>query len=96
MPNYENNNLFGTLYITFDVEFPKSEFSQADRDGKFFYLFIQVIPNLFTLDPFLKYQTHPLRIFKRPRNNIQESVQALLPSCNVVSSQRCGTNIFVA
>lgn len=74
MPNYENNNLFGTLYITFDVEFPKSEFSQADRDGKFFYLFIQVIPNLFTPDPFLKYQTHPLRIFKRDQETIFRSL----------------------
>ncbi|KAF8787195.1 DnaJ shv like protein [Argiope bruennichi] len=25
MPNYENNNLKGTLYITFDVDFPKGE-----------------------------------------------------------------------
>ena len=25
MPNYENNNLHGILYITFDVEFPKGE-----------------------------------------------------------------------
>ena len=25
MPNYENNNLHGILYITFDVEFPKNE-----------------------------------------------------------------------
>ncbi|KAF2881132.1 hypothetical protein ILUMI_25043 [Ignelater luminosus] len=31
MPNYENNNLHGTLYITFDVEFPKQELSEADK-----------------------------------------------------------------
>jgi len=31
MPNYENNNLFGTLYITFDVEFPKGELSPEDK-----------------------------------------------------------------
>ena len=31
MPNYENNNLFGTLYVTFDVEFPKGE---LDPDQK--------------------------------------------------------------
>eukprot|EP00088_Acartia_fossae_P069350 TRINITY_DN9031_c0_g1_i1.p1 TRINITY_DN9031_c0_g1~~TRINITY_DN9031_c0_g1_i1.p1 ORF type:complete len:365 (-),score=86.89 TRINITY_DN9031_c0_g1_i1:499-1593(-) len=31
MPNYENNNLFGTLYVTFDVEFPKGE---LDTDQK--------------------------------------------------------------
>ncbi|KAK3864292.1 hypothetical protein Pcinc_019283 [Petrolisthes cinctipes] len=32
MPNYENNNLFGTLYITFDVEFPKVEFTPEERE----------------------------------------------------------------
>jgi len=31
MPNYENNNLFGTMYITFDVAFPKGEVSEADK-----------------------------------------------------------------
>lgn len=31
MPNYENNNLFGTLYITFDVSFPKGELSESDK-----------------------------------------------------------------
>lgn len=34
MPNYENNNLHGTLYITFDVEFPKQELSEEDKAGK--------------------------------------------------------------
>jgi len=32
MPNYENNNLFGTLYITFDVAFPKGEISKEDKE----------------------------------------------------------------
>lgn len=32
MPNYENNNLYGTLYITFDVEFPKSDFSDEQKE----------------------------------------------------------------
>jgi len=31
MPNYENNNLFGTMYITFDVAFPKGELSENDK-----------------------------------------------------------------
>jgi len=31
MPNYENNNLFGTMYITFDVAFPKGELSETDK-----------------------------------------------------------------
>lgn len=34
MPNYENNRLHGTLYITFDVEFPKSDFSETEKEGK--------------------------------------------------------------
>jgi len=33
MPNYDNNNLFGTLYITFDVEFPKGELSPDDKES---------------------------------------------------------------
>jgi len=32
MPNFNNNNLYGTLYITFDVEFPKGEISSADKE----------------------------------------------------------------
>ncbi|KAG1712152.1 DnaJ shv [Nymphon striatum] len=31
MPNYENNNLFGNLYITFDLQFPKGELSAEDK-----------------------------------------------------------------
>merc|ERR1711936_1060779 len=31
MPNYENNNLFGTLYITFDVAFPKGQINESDK-----------------------------------------------------------------
>jgi len=33
MPNYDDNNLHGTLYITFDVEFPKQEFSEEDKEN---------------------------------------------------------------
>lgn len=35
MPNYDNNNLQGTLYITFDVDFPKNELSEQDKEGVF-------------------------------------------------------------
>lgn len=34
MPNYENNNLHGTLYVTFDVEFPKQDFNAEEKEGK--------------------------------------------------------------
>lgn len=43
MPNYENNNLHGTLYITFDVEFPKSEMSEEDKKGTVFTKIIIII-----------------------------------------------------
>lgn len=33
MPNYDNNNLQGTLYITFDIEFPKQDFSETEKEG---------------------------------------------------------------
>ena len=31
MPNFDNNNLHGTLYITFDVKFPTTEFSEEQK-----------------------------------------------------------------
>ncbi|XP_012274598.1 dnaJ homolog shv [Orussus abietinus] len=31
MPNYENNNLHGTLYITFDIAFPEKEFTETEK-----------------------------------------------------------------
>lgn len=34
MPNIENSNLKGDMYITFDVEFPKKEFSDAEIECK--------------------------------------------------------------
>ncbi|XP_008475495.1 dnaJ homolog shv isoform X2 [Diaphorina citri] len=32
MPSYENNNAKGVLYITFDVEFPKNELSEEEKE----------------------------------------------------------------
>lgn len=32
MPNYENNNLHGTLYITFDVKFPSQDFTEEQKE----------------------------------------------------------------
>ena len=37
MPNYENNNSRGTLYVSFDVEFPRGELSDEDKQGQEFY-----------------------------------------------------------
>lgn len=33
MPNFENNNLTGNLYITFDVEFPKKDLTEEEKEG---------------------------------------------------------------
>ena len=41
MPNYENNNVKGTLYITFDVDFPKGAFTEEDKEGMFLFYFLQ-------------------------------------------------------
>ena len=38
MPNYENNNVKGSLYLTFDLDFPKGELSQDDREGELYKL----------------------------------------------------------
>lgn len=32
MPNFHNNNLQGTMYITFDIEFPKKELSPEEKE----------------------------------------------------------------
>lgn len=32
MPNFDNNNLFGFLVITFDVDFPKQDFTEEQKD----------------------------------------------------------------
>nr|CAG4634850.1 EOG090X07WF [Alona affinis] len=32
MPNYDNNNLYGMLYITFDVQFPKEDFDAETKE----------------------------------------------------------------
>ena len=33
MPNYENNNVKGDLYITFDVEFPRGGLEDSEKEG---------------------------------------------------------------
>ena len=33
MPNYEDNTLRGSLYITIDVDFPRVTFSDDDKEG---------------------------------------------------------------
>lgn len=33
MPNYENNNLYGVMYVTFDVAFPKGELDKEEKEA---------------------------------------------------------------
>ena len=33
MPNYDNNQRKGILYITFDVDFPRGTFSEQEKNG---------------------------------------------------------------
>ncbi|KAK7089466.1 dnaJ homolog subfamily B member 11-like [Littorina saxatilis] len=33
MPNYENNNFKGSLFITFDIDFPKGSLTEEDKEG---------------------------------------------------------------
>ena len=37
MPNYDNNNKFGTLFITFDVDFPKGELDPEEKQSEYCY-----------------------------------------------------------
>lgn len=34
MPNYDNNNLHGALYVTFDIAFPDNDFTNEQKEGK--------------------------------------------------------------
>ena len=34
MPNYENNNVRGQLWITFDIDFPKGSLTEEEKEGK--------------------------------------------------------------
>lgn len=44
MPNYEDNLRKGTLFITFDVNFPKGELSTEEKEGN--YIFIKLFLSL--------------------------------------------------
>jgi len=53
MPNYENNNARGTLFITFDVNFPKGELTVEDKAGerlessvRFFFSLYAAMPSV--------------------------------------------------
>lgn len=60
MPNFENNNLHGNLYITFDIEFPKQDFTEEQKEGKFYIKQKALIFTIFPYNPFL----HNLSLFQ--------------------------------
>lgn len=33
LPNFDNNNIRGSLIITFDIDFPKDQFSEEEKAG---------------------------------------------------------------
>lgn len=49
MPNFENNNLHGNLYVTFDIDFPKQDFTAQEKEGisskQVFFIFLEVLLN---------------------------------------------------
>ena len=42
MPSYDNNNLFGDLFITFDVDFPRSTLDAEEKEGMCYLLYVQL------------------------------------------------------
>ena len=43
MPNYDNNQRKGILYITFNVDFPRGTFSEQEKNGHLILVLIYVI-----------------------------------------------------
>lgn len=35
MPYYENNNMHGDLIVTIDIQFPKKDFIEQDKEGNY-------------------------------------------------------------
>jgi DnaJ-class molecular chaperone len=69
MPNYDNNNINGILYITFDVAFPESELTETEKEGKektYLSMNLLSIPNIPIIHFFffLIYQTIDFKIIK--------------------------------
>lgn len=46
MPTYEDNNKRGTMYITFDVEFPKVDLSPEDKEGNILFYLVHFFSTL--------------------------------------------------
>lgn len=43
MANYENNNLHGNLIVTIDIQFPKNNISNQDKEGTYIFLIILIV-----------------------------------------------------
>jgi len=44
MPNYDNNQRKGILYITFDVDFPRGTFSDEEEEGTVYGVLMLMYP----------------------------------------------------
>lgn len=42
MPNYDNNSLHGSLYVTFDIAFPDNDFTDEQKESKSKYIAISM------------------------------------------------------
>ena len=43
MPNYDNNLVKGTLFITVDVDFPRGVLSDEKKEGNFYTVTIMIL-----------------------------------------------------
>lgn len=43
MANYDNNNLHGNLIVTIDIQFPKTDISNQDKEGTYIFLIILIV-----------------------------------------------------
>ena len=56
MPNYENNNKVGDLYVTFDIDFPKKDLTEEEKKSKKFVILFIYISNIYLIFKILSYQ----------------------------------------
>lgn len=43
LPNFDNNNIRGSLIITFDVEFPQTQLDEKQKNGENILIVLQLI-----------------------------------------------------
>lgn len=84
MPHYDNNNLHGNLYITFDVEFPKEAFSEEHKESKF---------SIFCASQYLKILYVTLMTLSE-RNLRQSKINTLISALKKILKQKSINNVY--